>query len=344
VKKVAGKTINQKGLVWPERRRLLKNAPLVFASVAAMAALPKAARAFVGGGTEHVVAAPAQPSAAATWGYNHCVVFDDFNDLSTIDVNNTLAPGYNWYMTQPSAPWFSPDGNPATGTTLAPSCVSIGNSILTVNPNVTHGSYLTSAGYTGETGARYTGWQVPATGFYTEVSMAFDPSRTTAQFGPPIFGWFAYFMSSCVGDLFGNDQNPTLTPHPELDIFEHFGTLTPPTNTILDWRGAHPGQSTIFSNTNHQPNFGSINWTQQNKVGCLWVPAAKNGGTGIVNFYINRNLLSSGFTYSQSGTSPQASGGGAGVFYDMDTCAGYCIKFGSGFNWPIFVDYIMLWQ
>lgn len=34
----------------------------------------------------------------AVWDMNNRVFHDDFTDLSTIDVNNTLAPGFNWYV------------------------------------------------------------------------------------------------------------------------------------------------------------------------------------------------------------------------------------------------------
>lgn len=35
---------------------------------------------------------------AASYGINNTILFDDFTSLSTIDVNNTKAPGFNWYV------------------------------------------------------------------------------------------------------------------------------------------------------------------------------------------------------------------------------------------------------
>ncbi len=120
----------------PTRRELLKYSGAMAASTALASALPGEATAFYRFGGESARLHPdrMQPSPAAKYGFNHLTFSDDFLSPDSIDVNNTLASGYKWYMANAMIPQDSPDGNLQTGVVQSPSSVSVANSILTFVP------------------------------------------------------------------------------------------------------------------------------------------------------------------------------------------------------------------
>jgi len=66
------------------------------------------------------------------WGINNVIFFDDFTSMSTIDINNTLQPGFNWYVGWLNWPLqnISPGhGNPIPSSGF----LSVANSILTID-------------------------------------------------------------------------------------------------------------------------------------------------------------------------------------------------------------------
>lgn len=340
---MAGNTINQKGLVWPARRKFIKQAPLALGACLIAPRLAKAA-IFQASANPHITyPGPVQPPIAAANGFNTNTVWDDFNDLSTIDVNNTLRPGYNWYMANTMIPQDSSDGTQAAGVIQAPSSVSVNASVLKFNPSASSGGWLARTGYTGNTLPRYVGSPIAASGGYFECKMAFDGSLSGGG-SFPIQYWPAFWMIDIQLGLAINDNtNAGFTfPLPELDFMEnhdptHFWWAT------NDWT-SHTALATN-TNANQISNMGSPDFASMNTYGTLWLKQSQNSGAGLIQRYFNgQHLAGADVTYSSSTTSPQASGGFTGVYSDYDTSAGYNLEIGSGHNWPIYVDYVQVWQ
>ncbi len=119
---------------------------------------------------------PTNPGASG-----YVLVFDDeFNSIATIDVNDTKAPGYNWYV------W-----NSWTQTATPASNFSVSGGVLTLtcslsSTNCTAMMYTsirsTSANLNG-VGTNFAG------GWYAEASIAFDHTLVNTSDGWPTF-WF----------------------------------------------------------------------------------------------------------------------------------------------------------
>lgn len=162
----------------PTRRELLRYSGTVAAGTVLVSALPSRAKALEGFASElsqanHRVT---PPSAAAQHEFHRLTFADDFTSLSTIDINNTLAPGYRWYMANTMIPQDSPDGTIHTGVVQAPTSVSVANSILTFTSSAKSGGWLTNVGYKGASAPRTVGTPIAASGGYFECRMAFDPN------------------------------------------------------------------------------------------------------------------------------------------------------------------------
>lgn len=329
----------------PTRRECIKSAAPLIMGAAVLSAMPRAASSAVLGGSANIPGLmPSQPGIAKTWGFNTPVFWDDFNSIATIDVNNTLAPGYKWYMTNTKIPQDSPDGTQAAGVTQAPSSVSVANSVLTFTPSAGSGGWLTTTGYTGNSGTRYVGQPIAATGGYFEAKFSYNPNFTpAASFSFPFQYWPGFWIEDINLWLSINDGVAAGRNLAELDFFEGFGG-SGQSNTAFE---VHDWTDNIHSVqlNNGQPNLGSPNFNNMNTFGTLWVPQSKNGGTGLVQRFFNgTHLTSADVTYSSSTTSPEADGGFTGVFSDLDTSVGYALQIGSGHNWPINIDYVMVWQ
>lgn len=148
-------------------------------------------------------------------------------------------------------------------------------------------------------------------------------------------------MDDIARELEVNDHTSSGTRYAELDFFEYCCPGSP-AFTAHDWLD----NSSNVQNTNNFQSIGSPNYNNQNLYGCLWVPQAKNAGTGIIHWYFNRTLISAAnVSYSSTTQSAQAgSGAFTGVFYDLETSAGYRLMFGGGKGGAMNVDYVMVWQ
>ncbi|MGB6933324.1 MAG: hypothetical protein WBD91_11140, partial [Acidobacteriaceae bacterium] len=196
----------------PTRRELLKYSGAMAAATVLTAALSGETVAVLGlgdrGKVERPHQGPIQPSAAAKHGFNHLTFSDDFLSTDTIDLNNTLAPGYQWYIANAMIPQDSPDGDRHFGVVQSPSSVSIANSILTFVPTAKSGGWLTNVGYKGASDPRTAGTPIAATGGYFECRMSFDPSfKPAASFVYPFQYWPAFWIEDIDLWLAINDRN-----------------------------------------------------------------------------------------------------------------------------------------
>jgi hypothetical protein len=332
----------------PTRREIFKYSGAMAASTVLASALPGVAKVFCGfegnGEAAPLNQGQIQPPPAAKYGFNRLTFFDDFNSLDTIDINNTLVPGYNWYMANAMIPQDSPDGNIHTGVVQSPSSASVANSVLTFIPSAKSGGWLTNVGYKGVSAPRTVGTPIAATGGYFECRMSFDPNfEPAASFVYPFQYWPAFWIEDIDLWLSINDRNTTRVNKPELDFFEYFSNSVGYGMDMHDWTNNRNSAGLIPSIAN--ASFGSPAFRRMNTFGTLWVPQRKNGGTGIVQRYFNgKHISGADVTYSSTTTSSQATGGFPGVFSDMDASAGFVLQIGSGHGWAIHVDYVRVWQ
>lgn len=332
----------------PTRREIFKYSGVTAASTVLASALPGAAKAFYGFGGNGEAArlnqGRIQPPPATKYGFNRLTFSDDFHSLDTIDVNNTLVPGYTWYMANAMIPQDSPDGNIHTGVVQSPSSVSVANSILTFIPSAKSGGWLTNVGYKGVSAPRTVGIPIAATGGYFECRMSFDPNfKPAASFVYPFQYWPAFWIEDINLWLAISDRNTARVNKPELDFFEYFSSSDRYGMDMHDWTNNRNSAGLIPSVAN--ASLGSPAFSRMNTFGTLWVPQRKNGGTGIVQRYFNgKHISAADVTYSSTTSSPQASGGFPGVFSDLDTSAGFVLQIGSGHGWAIHVDYVRVWQ
>lgn len=340
-------------IIWPERRKFIQKIPATIAALtlAPSLLLPNRSLSRSLHGTAAFPAIPAPPSVpalASAVGFNSLTFWDGFDSVKTIDVNNTLQSGYNWYLTNTIIPQDNPDGSQALGTTQAPSSISVSNSIMSFTPSQPSGGWLTNTGYTGNSGTRYVGTPISATGGYFECLMQFDPFFITPplNFSFPNNFWPAFWMQDAIQGLHINDQNTAPTRAPELDFFEYFG-YNPLTDHYSVAMTTHEWTDNINAAGASQPlNLRPTSWADYHTYGCLWLTQAQNGGTGLIKRYFDgTHIASADLTYSSSITSPECNTSCyPGVFASFDTSAGFSLQVGSGHNWTMNVDYIGVWQ
>jgi hypothetical protein len=110
---------------------------------------------YVGDGTSGVYAWRTNMLPPRAWDIHTVSFFDDFNSASTIDVNNTLAPGFKWYCAGNT--WPAQD-NSSWQTPCNPALITVSGSVLTVNtntssspqPNPQTAAYTGSGNYVGQ--------------------------------------------------------------------------------------------------------------------------------------------------------------------------------------------------
>jgi hypothetical protein len=285
----------------------------------------------------HGAAVPV-PDPAAQWGYNTRTFFDGFDSISTIDINNTQAPGFKWYLANgwPNASSNDPFHDIRIATPTRPHCVvSVANSILelsgfTGDPNTELGFQTACANGAGYNGQGFAG------GGYFEFSFAADISLRNSTLGwPSAVNWPLDWLLGTQSDWV------------EFDLFEMY------VDGSLFYDGLQDRVTTLTTivsqNTNTNDGWtapSGVNLLNFNTYGILWVPAAKNGGTGLVRRYFNRAYLpSQDVFYTATGpASPGASPANPnGTFFFMDRQT-FMLNLSWGHNWPSYWDYFEVWQ
>lgn len=259
---------------------------------------------------------PAVPGAAAAAGFKTLTFDDEFNSLSTIDVNATEAPGFNWYTDLP----YGGHGSSAA--------YSISNGVLTITPTTNTGNgNIYSYSPSGNTGHTF---QYA----YFEARMRFNPNLGTSSSGWPAF-W-----SISTKHLTTNN----LDHWAELDFFEGYtggyaaydGAFV---GTLHDW--ANSG-NIHYQNSNNYQNTSGIDYSQWHTYGCLWTP-------GKVTWYFDGVAKMTQNYSATAPPSPLANGPvtptPVGVFNILDQSpGGNSLILGSGPGWPIDVDWVHSWQ
>ena len=312
-----------KDIIWPARRKFIKRAPIVFAGATALAMMPKVAAASLlkKPGANKVITpfSPSQPAIAATWSYNTLSLWDDFLSPSTIDLGNTCNPGYNWYLSsawKSGAQWGS-----------AASALSLNGSILTMNPASNSQSFIANIGYT--SASNYVGTPIAATGWYMECNCAL--STLTYPTNTSTLG-SSHWMNDLKLQIDQNSASNTGLPLMEVDTFE-YGVLGPTTfdSSVNQWNT----YNAIANHSTTQNYLTGPNYLNFNRYGQLWVPMAKNSGTGLIQFYFNgAHQAAADVTYTSGNTYSYMESSPLGFQMFLDTCGGV----------PFYVDSVQVWQ
>jgi hypothetical protein len=268
-------------------------------------------------------AAPPPPAAAA-WGYTTRNFFDDFTAIGSIDQNNTAAAGYQWYPHNawPNAVNDTDNGNIwRTASPTPAGAISVSGSVLTLATDAStfsqglNTAVANGAGYLGRTFTN---------GFYIEVIAAFDPS---VQFGGSWPGWWTVAVEFLLG---------TNSTFGEMDIFEPLpqgGSVVAPVHSIHLWviSGGHHTDTLMNANS---LSLGAVDFNTMHTYGMLWVPAAKNAGTGLNQFYFdNTHITSVDLSYAAAST--------FGTAVDNQH---FPVIISAGLNWPARIDRVSVWQ
>ncbi len=257
-----------------------------------------------------VQAAPAPPSQAVAAGYTNLVFDDEFNSPSTISPDGTGT--YNWYgSTAPVSPAMALPGP----------TYSVVNGVLAIN---TDQSGYSDSLQTATPQNTANAWQHG----YFEASILF------CQYCSAGAAWPA-FWSSSTALLTG--QVPLGAPYPELDFMEYYtqpasstqpAVVTQPvqgiyTTTVHQWINATP--MTGVQNPNNVPTIPpGTDFSLWHTYGCLWTPNQ-------VQWFLDNQLVTT-----------VATGPGT-PFTALEQSKLYLIL-GSGAWWPMYVDYVHVWQ
>jgi hypothetical protein len=289
-----------------------------------------------------------RPMIAA--GFNSVIFFDDFDTTATIDLANSQANGFKWYL----ANWFTA-GSQATNANN----VSVANSVLTIGGGSGVGPTIVSAFDTGVTDA-FKG-TVFGTGGYFEIRMKFDPSLNGGSAGgaPNFYSMAIEHIAdnSTVSAGHWPGQAAGYAHFIEVDLFEPLaGSTTTYNASVHDWGG-------IFVSTQYPQNIvnldtnvvhvGGVDFTKFHTYGCLWVP--QSGATpGRLQRYFDDLLVQTIYFLGPTGSPPLP--GDTGQNYSPSTSAQadrtysvldgqrLALLLGGGATWPILVDWVKVWK
>ncbi len=136
-----------------------------------------------------------------------------------------------------------------------------------------------------------------------------------------------------------DQATPTIAGHfAEIDGFEYYpegGSSIQSRFAVGDWttvNGASDLGSGTFNNFSATDLTG-IDYAQFHKFGTLVIPMAQNGGTGIMQRYVDDvHQPASDLSWTSNGT------------FSVIEAGNYILMVDTGFNWPHQIDYVAFWQ
>lgn len=286
------------------------------------------------------------PAPALAWGFNNLALYDDFLSSNTIDLNNTRDPKFTWFTGFANGiqgqPW-TPPNYVMSATPVAASAISVSGSVLTLQNNAGLAGWqgLSSALFDSSSGNLTVG-RAFSNGIYIEAAIAFDP--TLSPGGSGCVSWPAFSFTTYTAFIQGH------FPTAELDFFEAFpngsGAIIP--TMAFNWWVSDFYSSGDLA-TNRTPSLGAVDWTQFQRIGCLWVPMSRNGGTGLIRRYLNGSEITScEINYTTSGPATFPNGGSLspsnpnGALSTLDSQVNPLFLYGAT-GWPLRVDSIQVW-
>lgn len=285
------------------------------------------------------------PAAAAAVGYTSLKFNSSSFSAANIDLGNTKAPGFQWYLSNGWTDSISYTGsNWPTVPTISTSNVVLAGGALTINADPSGFGYGLATAV--QNGAGFTG-QAFGGGFYVEFVISF-----TAQ--TPNSGKVATVWANPTEFLTGNGIN---THWAELDLIEAIpiasGDTAQITMMLHDWTKSGSSISSVdcgggCANINQaNPPISHANLGQSHTYATLWLPAAQNGGTGIIKRYFdNQEIVASEQTYSATANpnpcpSNAVCANGQFAIIDSDH---FVLFLGADSTIPMTVQSVRVWQ
>jgi hypothetical protein len=271
------------------------------------------------------------------------VMDEEFTNPSSIDTNNTLQPGFNWYLARP----YRWPATQASELLVNPTAREPGGS-LTINPATNVAAWqLATAAVTPGGSVVGTTWG-PGRGWYLEVSILFDDVLARAHGSPAV--WM-----EAVEHMTGRDQwegQPGYQHFTEIDIFEYntygfmgngsFGSYR------HDWYGTkapylEAGYTGYMAIVPSPPPV----WTSWHKISALYIP----GGSIQMWFndvpyqYTNGLGTVVPFTWTGGGNGkpPIAIAPGNPSAYSEIDHNNFVIVLGACVGCPLQVGYVKMW-
>lgn len=268
------------------------------------------------------------PPQASAFGLTNLDLSNHFTDLSKVDVNDTRAPGFDFY---PSTNWVGSTAAEAWNyTTPSPSSYSIvtaggSNSVIQCNGGINQpaGSQivLSTICWNGQPlGHNGKAWPSPS---YFEMRAAFS-------LGGPLMGWFGFPLR----EFTSLDTSKLIEP----DYLE-VGNGIPvnrPHSAMIQWGpilrpSGNDSDGTANAGGPQQQNYLQDLDTNFHKHGWLRVPKSLNGGIGLVRAYQD-DVLQTEFTYTSSDT-----------FLDIMDDDSYPIFITVGAGGSVQIDWLNVW-
>lgn len=295
--------------------------------------------------TDSSIEAPAQ---AALQSFSRMVFDDEFNSVSSIDMSNSHAAGYDWYLQN----WFSTGATNANNVTISNGALKLGGG--------TGGASLVSAFANSDGG--YTG-TVFGSGAYMEASIKFDPSAGGSATSWPAFWGLSIehiIDPGATGVSQAAGQAEGYTHYAEVDIMEYMNGLSSGQylGTIHDWSGTYSTtdgwQINIANYGNSFINVGAVDWSAYHSYGLLWVPQSGNT-PGHATWYFDGQAMSSVYWLapttttaalagSDSGSLTPSSSASATSTYSILDSQQLALSLQTDSSWPMYVDWVRVWQ
>lgn len=271
-----------------------------------------------------------QPTGAAAVGYNRVVLCDTFPSISEVDVTDSLAPGFNWYIhnawpNMTRQIWANFTATPGSSITVSGNQLMIAAQTFPIVPNLlSAGTSKNSKGYVGK-------MYGPA--IYIDIAMSFD--RTLSQASEVTWPGLALLAAE---GLLGLNQ----IQYMEGDIYE----CQAPTNgncsstgTLHNWLG-NSANGNISTPNNLA--IGNVD-TNAHHYGFRILPSTLNAGVGSIDWYFD-GALKLTVTYSPTGPSSGAQPSNPnGTFSSFDT-QHYAIWLQAGQTIPVVFYSVTVWQ
>lgn len=278
---------------------------------------------------------PTPPPQSLGAGFKTLVFNDDFTNPATVATAQYQSSGANWYFAQRNGKPASPSEWSVLPNTAA-AAIANGNTGGGNNASPNGGVLeIRTGAFPNENLITLPGWALNKSGAvlppmgqghwqhgYFEAYIQFVPNANPAALFSQT-GWVAWFgwAAECLASYgFGSSSLNGANPS-ELDFLESFGHA--------EWSSAGnqdaPGQweaTLINHSTNWADGFagGILSDSNWHTYGCLWVP-------GTISIYFDNALVGS---VSTSKTA-------------LDTQSLF-MTLGTGPNWPMYVDWVRVWQ
>ncbi len=316
------------------------------------------------------------PSIAASNGFNYPVFYEDWSSVSSIDLNNTKKSGYRWYLNgyyPVQSGWWLSQFNTFTAT--PPQYLRVADNTLFLQPLVwpntntppsnNFGNYIQTCAWDGTTivGNTFGG---STGGFYIDAVMRFDPAQMSGDCqgcnnisfwlpqGHAPGNWPAIWMAPAE---FLNGGSGTAGHVIDTSIFEGWpgGSDSICSNLCAPIIGTHdetqqnssvpPQYVSDISNTINS-NFPGFDFRQPHHYQFLWLTQAKNGGAGLMEWFVDGVAVGQ-ISYSSSGLSnPDLSPSGGDGELSVADHQHFCLFIDPGLNpdQGIHVGTVQIWQ